>query len=678
MAEREQRQRRLVGVAHGPARAGDVRAPARQGVVGERHLPDGARPGDRQLSRGVGIAEQRLGDRRSALCPGKPGHQHGLRPIQRRAEFGRPPAEDDERHGRTGLRDRRKQLLLQAGPGQEGARRALPRTIAGLAHHRHDEIGPARRLDRGGKAVVAVADPPAAGRERDLDPGCGTPRAQARENARRVPFLPRALVRPDLIPGGIGERPDHGDAPHAGGIDRQHVAAVLEQHEARARRGAVQIAGLGTQRSSLGARRIENGAVEQAEPELQPQHPAHRRVESGLGDAPGPHLLGQVAQEQAAGHVHVDAREQRLSRGLRVVAGDAVLHQAGHRLPIRHDEAGKAHLTPQQARHQARIGGGGHAVQRGQRRHHSVGARPDAVAEGRQVQVVQLGRGHEGGVVVAPAEHRAVADEVLERAREPAVAESLHLRRGEASGQPRVLAQPLDHPAPAQVAGHVRHRREGPVDAHRRRFAALGGGGAAQQAGIEARRHGQRQREDGAVTVNDVEADEQRDAEARGAGEAVGLRGEPGIVEVDDRPDLAPAEAVEVEDRLVRDQVELAGLLLQRHAGEQCLDPALDGFRCGRSRGEGEGAGRERSDHPRHQPSHRTRPRSGRSSPPSIAGEDHARNEAGPSTVPAPRVRRFVWTAQRAVARPWRPIWRVGTSKPSSHITRSRPASLAR
>ncbi len=79
----------------------------------------------------------------------------------------------------------------------------------------------------------------------------------------------------------------------------------------------------------------------------------------------------------------------------------------------------------------------------------------------------------------------------------------------------RILAAAFDAASPALVAGDVDHRREGPVDAGAGRLERRRCGGAPRQLGLEARDFGQRHGEDGAVAVDDVGGEDQRDLHPR-------------------------------------------------------------------------------------------------------------------------------------------------------------------
>ena len=75
-------------------------------------------------------------------------------------------------------------------------------------------------------------------------------------------------------------------------------------------------------------RRIHVGPLEQAEPELHAQHAAHRLVDHRLRAAARRFTQGgAVRGVQAAHHLHVHARRERLRGGLGPVGGDAVIEQ---------------------------------------------------------------------------------------------------------------------------------------------------------------------------------------------------------------------------------------------------------------------------------------------------------------------------------------------------------------
>ena len=170
----------------------------------------------------------------------------------------------------------------------------------------------------------------------------------------------------------------------------------------------------------------------------------------------------------------------------------------------------------------------------------------------------------------------------------------LDLRDRDGRAEVGVLPRALDDPAPPWIAGDVDHRRERPVDADGARLA--GGHRLAPLDGLRVPggRHGDRHRQDRAEPVDDVEAEQQRDAEAiafdRQPLQAVGL-GRIGDEQQGPAPPclqrrldrLRLLVGVEVERRLgtwwqseVEVLGELPGLLGRRHLADQLIHLRLD------------------------------------------------------------------------------------------------------
>jgi hypothetical protein len=294
-----------------------------------------------------------------------------------------------------------------------------------------------------------------------------------------------------------------------------------------------------------------------------------------IGTRPCADLVGEVVDVEAAHHVHVDAGEECLAGGLRVVRRDAVGEQFVDAGPVRGHDAVEAPLVAKHAREQARIRHRGQAVHHVEGRHHGFRARIHRGLEGREVEVAQVGRGDVGGVVVAPALRGAVAHEVLGGGGHSAGMKSLHPRRGENGAEMGILAEALHEAPPAHVAGEVGHGGVGPVDAHIGGLERLPFGGKPRDARAERRGFGQRHRKLGAEAVQHVEAEQERDTEAALPGKALGAGDVLGVVEVDQRADPARGQIVPVQGLAVGDQVELPDLLVQRHAGEEIVHPRL-------------------------------------------------------------------------------------------------------
>src|SRR5215831_14599126 len=137
------------------------------------------------------------------------------------------------------------------------------------------------------------------------------------------------------------------------------------------------------------------------------------------------------------------------------------------------------------------------------------------------MNLVQGALGEIDGGVLAPGAYRAVGTQVLRRRREAgggtqgASLEATRLGGGKLCCHPGVLARTLDHSSPAWIARDVHHGRECQTDAigssFRRRHARC----ALPGCGVEQAGFCQWYRENRAVTVDDIETHEQRDAEAR-------------------------------------------------------------------------------------------------------------------------------------------------------------------
>ncbi len=194
-------------------------------------------------------------------------------------------------------------------------------------------------------------------------------------------------------------------------------------------------------------------------------------------------------------------------------------------------------------------------------------------------------RTHVDHVVVAAPFHRAVQGEVLDaghhavRGAQALTLIGAHQRAGDLRYQVGIFAEAFGGPAPARITGDVDHRCKCQVQAV---GAGLDGRHAtAKGDGLEipARRQRQADREDGAVAVNDVVGEKDRNAQAtaqrrilHGAVVGAGDRIEGG----------ANASGSDLlDDPLARhvttdaDQPQLADLLHQGHALEQGFDQRL-------------------------------------------------------------------------------------------------------
>ena len=275
-----------------------------------------------------------------------------------------------------------------------------------------------------------------------------------------------------------------------------------------------------------------------------------------------------------------------------------------HGVGIRDDEAVEAHLAAQHLGEQPAVGGGGNAVEVHVCAHDVGRTGLDSGAERREVDVPQLGVRDVGFFVVATAARRAVPGEVL-RPGEHAFGTELaleptNLRSGDGSAEHRVFARALDDAPPARIARDVDHGREGPVDADRtslargrslRRF-----DGPRRPARGERDRHG----ENRAQPVDDVEAEDQRDAEAAFLdGKTLQSVGRRHLFDEERRAGTTPDDGILDHVRVIAQRVflvrmhirrvdavgrteveilrQLAGFLLKGEPGKQVGDALLDG-----------------------------------------------------------------------------------------------------
>src|SRR4029077_20938618 len=93
----------------------------------------------------------------------------------------------------------------------------------------------------------------------------------------------------------------------------------------------------------------------------------------------------------------------------------------------------------------------------------------------------------------------------------PRPLEAPHAGTGECGAELRILTRPLCDPPPAWVTRDVHHRSVCPVHAGRRGLERRDLRGAGSGSRVPTARLGERNREDDAVPVDDVETEQQRD-----------------------------------------------------------------------------------------------------------------------------------------------------------------------
>jgi len=540
--EREQRRGRLVPVAL----VGLLRLERAVVVVDHRDLPDRAHPRERQLAAGHDVAEQ--GGRDGVPAPGA-----GIPDLEDRRDVLGGPAQverasrHDRDHGRGAGRD---DLLqeLELAPGKLEGRGGglLPDHVLGLADHDQRDLGPCGELDGAGQFGVVV--------EALRDDGQRVVHVVehrgehplGRTDARRVADA-HAFACPGLHPGEDGHRlvrvvvEDPGAEGVAGGVGeladdsdaaltrQRQQAVVLQQDEGllRGLPGDVAMRRIG--QDGGGCFLVDERVLEQSDAELRQQDAADRLVDGRLVHQSGLDGLGEVRVGRVGdAHLHVEPGVERAGAGVGEVGGEVLRRQRPDGVGVADHPAVEAEVVAEDVGEQPPVAGGRDAVEVHVRAHDVAGTGLDGRAERWQVDVVELGVGDVGVLVVASAARRAVASEVL-RAGDDAFAivqsclEATHLGSGHGSAEDGILACALDDAAPAGVAGDVDHRRERPADADR--AGLTGRDGLAGGDGLRAPRGRQRdrRRQDRPQAVDHVEAEDDRDAQP-GAGESLALQ----------------------------------------------------------------------------------------------------------------------------------------------------------
>ena len=218
-----------------------------------------------------------------------------------------------------------------------------------------------------------------------------------------------------------------------------------------------------------------NGFSKQAQLELDRQHTPHGAVEVRHRDVAALHQVAQARVIVAKRQVHLHTGAEGGQRGFLGRDRD-MMHalQETDTFVIRHHQAGEAQLFPEHLAQQPGIGVRGQAV------HFVVGWHDghrgrlgDNHAEGPQMGIEQLTRGHHPGAPVDAPLGLTVSGQVLERCRHPTFAqplpplplESPNGGHADAAVQKGIFARRFIRPAPARVPADVHHRGEGVVNA---------------------------------------------------------------------------------------------------------------------------------------------------------------------------------------------------------------------
>ena len=447
----------------------------------------------------------------------------------------RPAAHGHQHQRLAGVLQCPQQARLAAGQAELRAGRGFAAVLLGLADAGDHHVGLARhvdgfrdhllgraRIDGRGFAEhveprrhVAIVDDIGALGIKDFR----LARRCAQALQQRDAFFRMRRHRPGALHIGaaVGQRPDHGNRARA--LERQR-AVVLQQDACARRRCARQPPAVGGERDLLPAGFVEaaKGIVEQAEPLLGGQHAAAGGVDLMLGNAAFRHQFRQMLEIALAHQVDIDAGIEGEQRRFLAVGCHAMIHQLGDGGVVRHDQPVEAPLSAQQIAQQFAVCGAGDAGEIVEADHDGADARLDRRLERRQHHIVHAVGAQIDGVIVAPAFGEAVAGEMLGAGhhavgqRQIGLLVTLDHGLGESRAQQRVFARAFGAAAPARVARDVEHRRPGERNAGGRRFARGNTRATAHEVHVEGTGERQRQRKDGAVAVDHVEGEDERNA----------------------------------------------------------------------------------------------------------------------------------------------------------------------
>jgi hypothetical protein len=233
--------------------------------------------------------------------------------------------------------------------------------------------------------------------------------------------------------------------------------------------------------------------------------------------------LSAVIGEVGADHLHVHAGVEGESAGVGPVGGEAVEDQFLNAGVVADDEPVEAPLALEDVGQRVPVAVGRDAADGVEGGHDGGHPGVQGCLEGREVVVAQVGLGGVHGVVVTAAFGASVGDEVLGTGREPVVGVQVGavalvaagLGRGEGRREVGVFAAALRDAAPARLVGDVHHRGECPAHPVGARLRGRDLGVRAGHRRVEAGCLGERDGERGPEAVDDVQAEQQRDAQPR-------------------------------------------------------------------------------------------------------------------------------------------------------------------
>ena len=293
------------------------------------------------------------------------------------------------------------------------------------------------------------------------------------------------------------------------------------------------------------------------------------------------------------GHVHLHPGEEGKTRRLPAPRSPPLMDELQDGIPIRNDKTVVFPAFFQDFGQRIAVGRGRGAADVVEGAHQRGGPGPDPSLEGRKIGIPQGLARDLGRHVVPTAQGGPVSDVVFQtggnaqRVGERRPLKSPHCRGTEHGVGMDILAETLGNAAPTPVARHINHRGEGPLDTRETGLACRLDTGRFNKPGIPRTGLRQRDGENGSKSMHRIVRKEDRNTQP-GLLHGPALHPVPHFgagAHIDQRPDFRrqlridriPVIRIVVAPQRVL--IELEDLLLQRHSGEQVLDPLLHGKR---------------------------------------------------------------------------------------------------
>ncbi len=317
----------------------------------------------------------------------------------------------------------------------------------------------------------------------------------------------------------VGERSYEGDTAFL--PERKDVVVVLEEHKCLGGDAAGFLTVCGRVDLFLAAPGVDIlvGVVEESELVFGLEDASHCGVYLTEVDLAFLERLRECAVEAVGDHVHVGARLEGEGRNLLKIT-EAVGDHLGYGRVVGDDKAVPSPHAAEHVSEQPAVGCGGDAVDGVERGHETARTCLGACLVGGEIFVEHALAAHVDGVVVASAFRRAVEGEMLDAGHDLVIVAEIvalvALDHGTGDGRTEewIFARAFGGASPAWVTADVDHRAEGPADACRRSLARGDTGRFLDRLHVPRARQPQRNGEHRLVAVDNVHAENQRNAEA--------------------------------------------------------------------------------------------------------------------------------------------------------------------